>query len=113
MDYSLSTGSPLSQIFSITEEQETCYLCHDEVTDTHVSCLKYKKQFYVQFLKSLYFDECLFCKKTWKRCSENARVQDLLLLQRKRDFLSNILLNVKGEIELYTLGVMFDKVVKK
>ena len=113
MDYSLSTGSPLSQIFSTTEEKETCYLCHDELTDTHVSCLKCKKQFHVQCLRSLYFDECPFCKKTWKRCSENARVQDLILLQRKRDFFSNMLLNVRGEIELYTLGVVFDKVVKK
>ena len=113
MDYSLSTGSPLSQIFLTTEEKETCYLCHDEDTDTHVSCLKCKKQFHVQCLRSLYFDECPFCKKTWKRSSENARVQDLLLLQRKRDFLSNMLLNVRGEIELYTLGLMFDKEEKK
>ena len=113
MDYSLSTGSPLSQVFSITEEQETCYLCHDEVTDTHVSCSKCNKQFHVQCLRSLYFDECPFCKTTWKRCSENARVQDLLLLQRKRDFLANMLLNVRGEIELYTLGLMFDKEEKK
>ena len=48
-------------------------------------------------------------KTTWKRCAENTRVQDLKLLERKRDCLANMLLNVRGEIELYTLGLMFDK----
>ena len=32
---------------------------------------------------------------------------------KEEDFLSNRLVNVRGEIKLYTLGVVFDKVVKK
>ena len=122
MDYSLSVDTPLSQSFEIKkkeeeeeeeeEEKQLCYLCHDEDTNTHVSCLNCKKQYHVQCLRSMWFDECPFCKETWKRSTENARVQDLKLLGRKRVFLSNMLMNVKCEIELYESGIIFDKGIK-
>ena len=63
-----------------TDDENLCYICYDPETKTHVSCVKCNKKFHIQCLKSLHDDSCPFCKKSWKRSDEYARVQDLQLL---------------------------------
>ena len=71
-----------------------CFLCLDKYAKAHVNCNTCGKGYHLQCLYSRHENECPICKVSWKPSNEYIKLNDLLLLLKKREMLTALKISI-------------------